>query len=235
MSLTPEKAEIIGALIGDKTRFGFFKRYRKWKRRNPLRGVFEICLGTNPEWGSHLSALTLKAYGLRGCTYALRKPPPRRTEWRFTVSSSRAVRDLSAYLNIGCNARTWRISAALMDASTQTVSGLLRGYMDADGFVHSSNTRGVRVHSVNEAGLRQVSELFSKLEISSRMYLIRTTQVWALQITRQENVLRYRQLVGFSLAHKKRALDSICRRYRPLLVEMPIHTALSAMKTNPLC
>lgn len=213
MSLTPEKAEIVGALIGDKTRFGYFKRYRQWKRRNPLRGVFEICLGSSPDWGKHLSALTYRAYGLRGCTYALRKPPPRKTEWRFTVSSSRAVGDPNAYLNVGCNARNWTICPGLMEAPVQTISGLLRGYMDADGFVHSSNTRGVRVHSVNEKGLSQISELFSKLGISSRMYLITTNQAWALQITREENVIKYRQLVGFSLAHKRKALDTICRHY----------------------
>jgi hypothetical protein len=172
-------------------------------------------LGSSPEWGKHLSALTFRAYGLRGCTYGLRKPPPLKTEWRFTVSSSRVVRDLSAYLNIGCNARNWTIGAALMEAPAQTISGLLRGYMDADGFVHSSNTRGVRVHSVNESGLRQISELFAKLGINSRTYtyLIRTTRVWALQISRQENVLKYRQLIGFSLAHKRKALDDICKRY----------------------
>ena len=214
LALTSEKAEIIGALIGDKTRFGFFKRYRKWKARNPLRGIVEICLGTTPDWGKHLSALTFKAYGLRGCTYNLRKPAPRKTEWRFTVSSSRVVRDLGLYLKIGSNARNWSICPDLMEASVKTISGLLRGYMHADGFVHSSNTRGVRVHSVNEASLRQVSELFSRLGIRSNIYLIRRHRVWALQITRKKNVLEYRRLVGFSLAHKRKTLDAICRHYR---------------------
>jgi len=212
LTLTPEKAEIIGALIGDKTRFGFFKRYRKWKRRNPLRGICEICLGPSPEWGKHLSELTFKAYGLRGSTYAVRKPPPRKTEWRFAVSSTRVVRDLGAYLNIGCNARNWIILPDMMKASMDSIGALLRGYMDADGFVHSSNTKGVRVHSVNQEGLRQVSELFANLGIGSRTYPL-AHKVWALQISRKENVLKYREMVGFSLPHKKRALETICLSY----------------------
>ena len=214
MPLTPEKAEIIDALIGDKTRFGFFKRYRMWKRRNSTRGVLEICLGSSPEWGEHLSALTFRAYGLRGCIYVLRKPPPRKSEWRFTVSSSRVVQDLSAYLSIGYNARTWAICPAMKEAKTETIRGLLRGYMDADGFAHSSNTRGVRDESVNGRGLREVAQLFSKLGIDSRLYRRRANRVWAVQITRKPNVMRYRWLVGFSLSHKKKALDTVCTLYK---------------------
>lgn len=60
-------------------------------------------------------------------------------------------------------AQTWRVVAPIFDAPDESVQGLLRGYMDADGFVHMSNTKGVRVESVNEKGIGDIGLLFDKL------------------------------------------------------------------------
>jgi hypothetical protein len=86
--------------------------------------------------------------------------------------------------------------------------------MDADGFVHLSNTRGVRVESINERGLADIRFLFDKLGIKACIYRRKSRRVWALQISRKENVMKYRELVGFSLPHKIHALDSICGLYK---------------------
>jgi hypothetical protein len=48
MSLTPEKAEIIGALFGDKSLFGIYPRYGKYKGYDYSRykqGIVRISLG----------------------------------------------------------------------------------------------------------------------------------------------------------------------------------------------
>jgi hypothetical protein len=213
MTLTPEKAEIVGAMLGDKIRFGFFKRYGSWTRSKKPRGILEICLGSNGAWGKHLSDLTFRAYGLRGCTYGVKKIPPRKTEWRFTISSPRVVQDLLPYFDPVWRSRTWQVASAFFEAQNKIVEGLLRGYMDADGFVHTSNTRGVRVESVNKNGLLDIQVLFAKLGIESTIYPRRSRRAWTLQISRKYNVSSYRRLVGFSLNHKAQALNAICSIY----------------------
>ncbi|MCL4429150.1 MAG: hypothetical protein M1167_00200 [Chloroflexi bacterium] len=70
MSLTPEKAEIIGALLGDKSLFGIYPRYGHYKGYDYSRykqGIVRISLGKDEDWGKHLSDLSLKAYNVRGC------------------------------------------------------------------------------------------------------------------------------------------------------------------------
>ena len=214
LHLTPEKAEIVGAMIGDKSRFGFYKRYGNWTKSKKPRGILEICLGSSGQWGTRLSTLAFRAYGLRGSIYFQRKTPPRRPEWRFTISSRRVVEDLLPFFDPAWRAETWRVAPPILGASKKSIQDLLRGYMDADGFVHSSNTRGVRVESVNEKGLIDIQFLLGKLGIEARLYARKTRAVWTLQISRKENVLRYRKLIGFSLLHKKEALNVICKKYR---------------------
>jgi len=65
MSLTAEKAEILGALFGDKSLFGIYPRYRHYKGYDYSRykqGIVRICLGKDKEWGTHLSDLTFETY-----------------------------------------------------------------------------------------------------------------------------------------------------------------------------
>lgn len=199
--------------MGDKIRFGFFKRYGSWTRSKKPRGILEICLGSSGAWGKHLSNLAFRAYGLRGCTYSVKKIPPRKPEWRFTISSPRVIRDLMPYFDPAWRSNTWQVAPAVFEAQTKVIEGLLRGYMDADGFVHISNTRGLRVESVNKNGLLDIQVLLAKLGIKSRIYPRRTRRAWALQISRKHNVSTYRKLVGFSLAHKTQALNAICNLY----------------------
>jgi intein/homing endonuclease len=213
LRLTPEKAEIIGALLGDKVRFGFFKRYGNWTKSKKPRGILEICLGSNAQWGEHLSDLAFRAYGLRGSTYPLKKPYPRQPEWRFSISSPRVVKDLLPYFDPAWRAATWRIVPAILESPKTSIRALLRGYMDADGFVHKSSTRGVRVESVNENGINDVLVLFGKLGIEGRIYRRKSKKVWALQISRKRNISRYRKLVGFSQPHKSKALDNVWKQY----------------------
>jgi len=201
-------------MLGDKTRFGFFKRYGNWTRSSKPRGILEICLGSSGDWGKHLSDLAFRAYELHGCTYSLKKTPPRKTEWRFTISSPRVIRDLMPYFDTSWTGKTWKIAPAFFETQTEIIAGLLRGYMDADGFVHISNTRGVRVESVNKDGLLGIQLLLAKLGIESRIYTRKSRRAWALQISRKQNVSGYRELVGFSLPHKTRALRSICNLYK---------------------
>jgi len=213
LHLTPEKAEIVGALLGDKIRFGFFKRYGNWTKSKRPRGMLEICLGSNAQWGKHLSDLAFRAYGLRGSNYLLQKPWPRQPEWRFSISSPRVVKDLLPYFDPMWRAGTWRIVPAIFEAPKASICSLLRGYMDADGFVHKSPTRGVRVESVNENGINDVLGLFAKLGIRARIYRRKSRNVWTLQIGRRQNISRYRELVGFSLPHKSTALDTVWQHY----------------------
>jgi hypothetical protein len=67
--LTEAKAEIIGALFGDKSLFGIYPRYGRYKGYDYSRykqGIIRIFLGKDEEWGGHLSELALKVYDIRG-------------------------------------------------------------------------------------------------------------------------------------------------------------------------
>lgn len=164
--------------------------------------------------GEHLSALAHRAYGLRGCIYRLSKPPPRRVEWRFRIDSSRVVRDLETYFDQSWKAQTWRVARPIFRCRSRVIRALLRGYMDADGYVHASLARGVRVDSVNRRGLMDIQRLFRMLGINGRLYRMRNRKLWILQITRRQYVTRYQELVGFSIEHKAEAVRTISKQYR---------------------
>jgi hypothetical protein len=89
MLLTPKKAEILGALFGDKSLFGIYPRYGTYKGYDYSRykqGIVRISLGKDKEWGKRLIDLTVKAYGIHGCIADGKR------EWLFRIDSVRVVR-----------------------------------------------------------------------------------------------------------------------------------------------
>jgi hypothetical protein len=85
MSLTPEKAEILGALFGDKSLFGIYPRHGHYKGYDYSRykqGIVRISLGKDAEWGKHLSDLIFKAYNIHGCVIKDTR------EWIFRIDSA---------------------------------------------------------------------------------------------------------------------------------------------------
>jgi len=95
MSLTAEKAEILGALFGDKSLFGIYPRYGHYKGYDYSRykqGIIRVSLGKDKEWGTHLSDLTFETYSIRGSVVEDTR------EWIFRIDSARVARDLMRWV-----------------------------------------------------------------------------------------------------------------------------------------
>jgi hypothetical protein len=106
-------------------------------------------------------------------------------------------RYLMPYFDPAWTSNTWQVASPFFEARLEVIEGFLRGYMDADGLVHVSNTRGVRVESDIKSGLLDIQRLLARLSIESKVYQRKSSRAWALQISRKHNVATYRELIGF--------------------------------------
>ena len=208
--LTEEKSEIIGALLGDKSLFGIFRRYGRYKGYDYSRykqGIVRISLGKDEEWGHHLSELVFKAYGIRGNIYRDKR------QWIFNITSARVVRDLMNWYDSAWNSHSWRVPAETFDSSDQVKRKLLRGYCDADGspiFNKSRRQPLIKIESVNHKVLLDVNRVFHELGYNTHVWReSKTRKTWGLYITRIGELRRFRQEIGFSITRKQSRLLEI--------------------------
>jgi len=207
MSLTAEKAEILGALFGDKSLFGFYPRYGHYKGRDYShykRGVVRISLGKDQEWGRHLSELTFASYGIRGSVARDTR------EWVFRVDSGRVVRDLMKWDDPSWDCHTWRVHSDIFTAPDEAKIGLLRGYCDADGSPVYNKSRKqplIKIESVNHTGLQEINHIFQDLGYTSHLWReSKTRGTWGLYLTRLEDIQKFSQEIGFSISRKQARL-----------------------------
>jgi hypothetical protein len=210
--LTPEKAELVGALMGDKGTFKVQRRhgfYRGYDLSKYTRCAMSICLGKDREWGDHLSALMSSSFNVHGSTYLDGR------EWRFWSSSSRAFRDLAQYYSPDWNCRLWRVGDPFFEAQQTIKEGLVRGYFDADGYPNLNKARqevSVKAVSVNLEGVRTMKELLSTIGYEPKVYRrYSNADVWELCMARQSDVVRFYECIGFSIERKQRALEFMLR------------------------
>jgi len=211
--VSPEKAELLGCVIGDK---GIFKRttrygcYKGYDLRKYHRYVISICLGNDVDWGYHISRLAFQSYGIRGSTYHDGR------EWKFISNSTRMFNDLSQYYDPKWNARNWRICDRLFHTSRHVREGLLRGYFDADGYPYFSESRQevlVQVNSVNLEGLMDMKCLFEGIGYNPGLYKRYSNRdVWQLSLLRKADVLHFFSQIRFSINRKQNRLESLLRR-----------------------
>jgi len=210
MPLTAEKAEIIGALFGDKSLFGIYPRYGHYKGYDYSRyqqGIVRISLGKDKEWGTHLSDLTFKAYKIRGSIVRDTR------EWIFRIDSMRVVKDLAKWYYPSWDCHTWRVNSEIFSASKEAKIGLLRGYCDADGspvFNRSRKQPIIKIESVNCDGLLEINCIFQELGYISHVWReSKTRGTWGLYITRLGDIQRFYKEIGFSIARKQFRLSEI--------------------------
>jgi intein/homing endonuclease len=218
--LTPEKAELVGALTGDK---GVFKKtrrygyYRGYDLSRYHRYQISICLGKDRDWSSHISDLIFRGYGLHGSVCY------DKNEWRFHSSSTRVFKELSQYYDPGWNARKWRISAEISGSPARVRRGFARGYFDADGYPYFSKSRKkvlVQINSVNKRGLTDMRELLQSLGYNPGLYRrYKNRDVWEVTIQRKSEVIRFLNEIGFSIRRKQQKLRSMLRSKWPGCVE----------------
>lgn len=200
------KAEILGAMLGDKRRFAIRRRYEVKCGKDQsryLRGSLEISLGNDLNWGRHLSRLLNNVYGISGSIYRSKR------EWILEVSSMRVVLDLSKYFSLEWKAKTWRVPKVFFQAPAEIRGALLRGYFDAEGYVQVSPRR-IEIHASNRDGLSDTRTLLGLLGISSKIYTMRTGRSWKLHIP-AGSLPKFKTSVGFSIARKQRVLETIVR------------------------
>jgi len=220
MSLTAEKAEIIGALFGDKSLFGFYPRYGHYKGTDYSRykrGVVRISLGKDKEWGQRLSDLTFASYGIRGSVARDTR------EWVFRIDSGRVVRDLMNWYDPSWDCHTWRVNPQILVASNEAKLGLLRGYCDADGspvFNKSRQQPLIKIESVNHDGLQEIDRIFQQLGYTSHLWReSKTRGSWGLYLTRFEDIQRFYQEIGFSITRKQTRLSEIINLKRSCSIQ----------------
>ncbi len=210
MLLTAEKAEIIGALFGDKSLFGFYPRYGNYNGRDYTlykRGVIRISLGKDKEWGEHLSDLAFAAYGIKGCVSKDTR------EWVFRIDSARVVRDLMKWYDPTWDCHTWCVQPEILSATNEAKIGLLRGYSDADGspvFNKSRKQPLIKIESVNYTGLRGICDIFKQLGYNSHLWReSKTRGTWGLYLTHFEDIQRFYQEIKFSITRKQSRLSEV--------------------------
>jgi hypothetical protein len=214
-SLTPGRAEFLGAMTGDKRVFkqthgyGFYRGYDQSKYK---RYITSICLGADKEWGKRLSGIAFKEFGIRGSIYW------DRDEWFLFTSSARLFRGLSPYYSPEWNARKWRISPAILDSSVAARRRFAVGYFDADGYPYFSKSQNrifVQVNSVNKRGLEDFKRLLESLGYHPGLYRrYKHREVWQVVIQRKREIFRFTREIGFSISRKQsKLLRMIARKW----------------------
>ena len=212
-SLTPEKGELIGSLMGDKGVFKIQRRhgfYRGYDLSKYTRCSMSVCLGRDREWGEHISRLMSKSYGVHGTTYIDGR------EYRFWSSSSRVFHDLANYYSPSWNCHRWRVIEPIFRAPLSVREGVIRGYFSADGYPDFSNARdqvSLKATTVNKPGADSMRRLLETIGFRPGVYRrYKVKDVWELCVARQADVLDFYNRIGFSIARKQTKLRSMLVR-----------------------
>ena len=150
----------------------------------------------------------------------------RGTRGEFRLASA-ALRNLA--LSLGMSARSKRITDSIETASSDFYRGLLRGLFDADGSVQGTQEKGVtvRLTQTDRDNLVRVQRMLLRLGIASTLYSDRklsgakllpdgkggerlySTQAVHELVVSNENLLRFRDLIGFADTDKSTRLDAL--------------------------
>lgn len=93
----------------------------------------------------------------------------------------------------------------------------IRTFADCDGTVNNYNyTRYVAIDSINLKGLKQLVKALSNLSIFSRIIKVKYKGniSYRLKISKYDNLIRYKNLIGFNHPKKKKKLDEAVKSYK---------------------
>ena len=145
--------------------------------------------------------------------------------------ASGALRSLA--LSLGMTPRAKRITDCVESGSSDFYRGLLRGLFDADGSVQGSQEKGVsvRLTQADRDNLVRVQRMLLRLGIASTLYSDRKpsgekllpdgkggaklypTQAVHELVLSNDNLLRFRDLIGFADGEKSARLDALLAGY----------------------
>ena len=107
-----------------------------------------------------------------------------------------------------------KIPESVMSFPNANVRYLIRALFDGDGTVVNVKGGGCRATLVgeNKRMLEQVSDLLLRFEITSSIFEDKTSNVWRLDISGQENLSNFLMRISFLSSHKKARLKEYCER-----------------------
>ena len=106
------------------------------------------------------------------------------------------------------------IPAGIMQLPNENIRYLLRALYDGDGSVSHQKRNGCRISFVSENKLlvKQVSNLLLRFGIQSSIFEDKHSKVWRLDISGQENLLKFLNGISFLSAHKKQKLKEYLQK-----------------------
>jgi len=169
MSMSCDKAEIIGLLCSDGTHFVCYSEYMEWhnirkkryfKKRRTERIEFT---NKNNDLLIHFRNLILKVYS---------ETPKIKFKWfKVRLIKKKFLNDLLRFTDFGWN--KWRIPKQIIDNTKNVKAAFIRGVYEGDGT--KLQWRGkqpyLEFHMYNKKGLKQLKKLLYSLGIKSKLYL----------------------------------------------------------------
>lgn len=200
--LTREKLYVAFAMLGDNA-----GRNHAPKEHNYKLG---IAAGSDREFADVWCDNFERAFGLRP------KINERNPKCLIAgVGCKQAWLDLHEHFSFGTY--DWHIKDGAMnfllnEAPLSSVGYALQAFVEAEGYPSfRSCSRRIFIRSINLPGLQKIQMLFARLDISSKIYLGKNTPV--LIISRQKNMRRYLELVGFTSSRKQALLEKMVNSY----------------------
>lgn len=214
LGLTPAKAYVIGALLGD----GYVAKTK--------RGGYQIQLvaGVDEDFAEIFASCIFEAYGFK--PKILKRLTANHTLiYQIKFQFKAVFDDLSSYALFG--ARTWRLKPQLLNALSKDEnlsSSLLRGFFDADGTVscrRRTDKKGyaktVQCCSVNEDGLRQLYNLVQGI-IPSSIFKELNGKIKAFHIVmgNKEAFKTFAKRINFNIERKRAKLSYLLQTYKEM-------------------
>ena len=154
---------------------------------------------------------------------------PGRGEYRMSLAAVRHI-----VLGLGARPGAKTITPAMEGASATFCRGLLSGLFDADGSVQGTQAKGVsiRLAQSDTALLEAVQRILLRLGIASTLYVGRRPAQMRLMpdgrggmkeyacaadhelVVSGENVVRFKETIGFTDTDKAARLSNLCAAYR---------------------
>jgi ribonucleotide reductase alpha subunit len=119
----------------------------------------------------------------------------------------------------------------LFNCSEDFLKGFLSAYFTADGTVncnHNEKSYALQLSSINKKMLEQIRQIILMFGIKSSIGIARkagesefknggkyaTKDCYRLSITGAQNIMRFKESIGFFCSHKQNRLNSICEKYK---------------------
>jgi hypothetical protein len=109
------------------------------------------------------------------------------------------------------------------DISKDLLKLWLRSYFDCDGWVscRKGKSREIGLDSINKKGIIQIRDALYKFGIASNVKERKNREIWRLYIYGKDNILKFRNAIGFLHPDKKSTLEEAIESYESYVWIVP--------------